>query len=194
MRFFEFKIVESKGIFGRKPGEPYMSDSGETAEFVQVVAIPDISQGGKFETPDQRDEAIADFEKNQNAQIEWTNSANAGMLAFGVAQIRTSDGKDIYWGRYLRQVKPDMMGTWGNKEIPAGWKLGTKGATKLDSGLDPQTLIASPKYMKGTDQIIKTVEANAKGDTKDILVKALQDSAEGKMAVFPGQIQVLSAI
>ena len=123
MRFFEFKIVESKGIFGRKPGEPYMSDSGETAEFVQVVAIPDISQGGKFETPDQRDEAIADFEKNQNAQIEWTNSANAGMLAFGVAQIRTSDGKDIYWGRYLRQVKPDMMGTWGNKEIPAGWKL-----------------------------------------------------------------------
>jgi len=194
MRYYEFKLTESKGIFGRKPGEPYINANGATAEFVQTLAIPDITQGGKFDSVEERDEAIVDFEKNEKAQITWINLPNAGTLAFGIAQIRTSDGKDIYWGKYLRQVKADMMGTWGNKEIPADWKLATPGATKLDSGLDPQTLIGTPNYMRGPQEVIQTVERNAQPDTKEILVQALTDSAQGKMAVFPGQIQSLPAI
>ena len=71
-------------------------------------------------------------------QLNGLIPPNSGTLAFGIAQIRTSDGKDIYWGRYLRQAKADMMGTWSNKEIPTGWSLGTKGAQKIESGLDPK--------------------------------------------------------
>lgn len=194
MRYAEFKLVESKGVFGRKPGEPYIHTNGETAQFIQVQAIPDVSEGGKFETPELRDEAIQAFEKQNNAKIEWTNNPNAGMLAFGIAQIRTTDGKDIFWGRYLREVKPNLMGVWSNKDIPTGWKLGTSGSLKLETGLDPQTLIRSGSYMKGPEQVIQTVSMNAKDDNKDILVTALKDSAQGKLASFPGQLPVLTAI
>ena len=72
MRFFEFKpnLIEAKGVFGRKPGEPYIHQNGEKATFQQVFAIPDLAQGGKFESPEARDQAIAEFEKNNNASIE----------------------------------------------------------------------------------------------------------------------------
>jgi len=196
MRFFEFKqtqVIESKGIFGRKPGEPYIHDNGEKAEFVQAIAIPDLSQGGKFATAEERDEAIAEFEKNNNAKIEWVNTANAGTLAFGIAQIRTSDGKDIYWGRYLRQVGADLMGVWGNSQIPSGWKLGTKGALKIDTGLDPQTLIKSQNKFKGPEQIIQTVRTNA-GQEGEVLVTALESASNGQMPEFPGQIEKLESI
>ena len=29
------------------------------------------------------------------------------------------------------------MGAWKNNELPDGWKLATKGAQKLETGLDP---------------------------------------------------------
>jgi|TARA_Y100000022_G_scaffold157914_1_gene140520 hypothetical protein len=195
MRFFEFKpnLIEAKGVFGRKPGEPYIHQNGEKATFQQVFAIPDLAQGGKFESPEARDQAIAEFEKNNNASIEWTNSPNSGTLAFGIAQIRTSDGKDIYWGRYLRQVKADMMGTWSNKEIPTGWSLGTKGAQKIESGLDPQTLIKSQQKFKGPEQIIQTVRSNLATDG-EVLTKALEDTSKGQLAEFPGQIDKLESI
>ena len=196
MRFYEFKInlTEAKGVFGRKAGEPYVHDNGEHAEFVQVQAIPDISQGGKFEDAEERDIAIKQYEETIHAKIEWVNSPNASMLAFGVAQIRTQDGKDLFWGRYLKKVGADLMGVWANKEIPSGWKLATTGAKKLDVGLDPQTLIGHANYMKGPSPIIQAVQSNASAESVDILVKALQDSAQGQLAVFPGQVGLLPAI
>ena len=196
MRFYEFKIdlTEAKGVFGRKAGEPYVHDNGETAEFVQVRAIPDLAEGGQFETPDQRDEAIRQFETDIHAKIEWVNSPNNSMLAFGIAQIRTQDGKDLYWGRYLKKVGADSMGVWSNKEIPTGWKLATKGAQKLDVGLDPQTLIGHGNLMTGPQAIIAKVQANAPAESKEILVNALTESAQGQLARFPGQAQILPAI
>ena len=196
MRFYEFKttLIEAKGVFGRKPGEPYVHDNGEHAEFVQVQAIPDISQGGKFEDASERDIAIQQYEESIHTKIEWVNSPNNSMLAFGVAQIRTQDGKDLFWGRYLKKVGADLMGVWSNKEIPTGWKLATKGAQKLDVGLDPQTLIGHGNLMTGPQAIIQKVQANAPTDSKAILVQALTDSAQGKLARFPGQAQILPAI
>ena len=46
MRFFEFKITESKGIFGRVPGDPYVHPDGRKAIFKQVIGLPDMTQGG----------------------------------------------------------------------------------------------------------------------------------------------------
>ena len=52
MRFFEFKITESKGIFGRVPGDPYVHPDGRKAIFKQVIGLPDMTQGGgQFESP-----------------------------------------------------------------------------------------------------------------------------------------------
>ena len=77
---------------------------------------------------------------------------------------------------------------------PDGWKLATKGAQKLETGLDPQTLIGTPNFFKGPQSIINHVSEKHPQNQKDILTHALKTSAEGKYAVFPGQREQLTAI
>lgn len=200
MRFSEFKqvikIVESKGLFGRIPGDPYVKDDGSKAVFKHIIGLPDMQQGGgQFPSVEERDEAIAEFEKNVNGEIEWTNKPDAGSLAFGVAEVHSADGdKTMYWGRYFRIMKANMMSAWPNASVPQGWKLATKGAAKMDQGLEPQALIKTNNLFKGPDSVIRAVGQNSKPDNKDMLVKALEDSANGQMAVFPGQREIETAI
>jgi hypothetical protein len=200
MRFSEFKqvikIVESKGLFGRIPDDPYVKDDGSKAVFISIIGMPDmLAGGGQFPSVEERDEAIAEFEKNVNGEIEWTNKPDAGSLAFGIAELHSADGdKTMYWGRYFRIMKANMMSAWPNASVPQGWKLATKGAAKMDQGLEPQALIKTNNLFKGPDSVIRAVGQNSKPDNKDMLVKALEDSANGQMAVFPGQREIETAI
>lgn len=196
MRFFEFKLIESKGLFGRVPGDPYVHTDGRKATFKHIIGLPDMTQGGgQFDSVEARDEAIANFEQNINGKIEWTNKPDAGSLAFGVAEVQSADGdQSMYWGRYFRIMKANMMSAWPNASVPAGWKLATKGAAKMDQGLEPQALIKTNNLFKGSESVIRAVEMNAKPENKDMLVKALEDSANGQMAVFPGQREIETAI
>lgn len=200
MRFSEFKqvikIVESKGLFGRIPGDPYVKDDGSKAVFKHIIGLPDMQQGGgQFPSVEERDEAIAEFEKNVNGEIEWTNKPDAGSLAFGVAEVHSADGdKTMYWGRYFRIMKANMMSAWPNASVPPGWKLATKGAAKMDQGLEPQALIKTNNLFKGPESVIRAVGQNSKPENKDMLIKALEDSANGQLAVFPGQREIETAI
>lgn len=200
MRFSEFKqvikIVESKGLFGRIPDDPYVKDDGSKAVFKSIIGMPDMQQGGgQFPSVEERDEAIAEFEKNFNGEIEWTNKPDAGSLAFGIAELHSADGdKTMYWGRYFRIMKANMMSAWPNASVPQGWKLATKGAAKMDQGLEPQALIKTNNLFKGPESVIRAVGQNSKPDNKDMLVKALEDSANGQLAVFPGQREIETAI
>ena len=195
MRFYQFK--ESKGVFGRKAGDPYINSSGVTGEFVDVAkAFPPPSEGGKFDSIDARDDAIQQYETNNNTKIQWVNAATMGKrgLAFGVAIIKTTDGQEIHFGKYLTQVGADLMGAWKNNELPDGWKLATAGAQKLETGLDPQTLIGTANYFKGPDSIIAHVEGKAPSEAKQVLGDALRQSAAGQLAKFPGQREKLTAV
>ena len=59
-------------------------------------------------------------------------------LAFGVAVIRTSIIQDIYFGKYLTVGAP--FNGYGKIMSFDGWKLATKGAQKLETGLDPNVI------------------------------------------------------
>ena len=97
MRFFEFKIVESKGIFGRVPDkDQYLHTDGRTAIFKGIVSRPDPAEGGgQFESKEERDKDIATFEKNNNAKITWTN-VPGNNLAYAVAIVQTSENQTEY--------------------------------------------------------------------------------------------------
>ena len=195
MRFFEFKITESKGIFGRIPDkDQYLHTDGRTAIFKGIVSRPDPADGGgQFESKEERDKDIETFEKNNNAKITWTN-VPGNNLAYAVAIVQTSENQTEYWGRYFRLMKVSMISAWQNKDIPVGWKLQTSGATKMDRGLEPQSLIKTPKQFSGAQEVIDQVKANARDEDKEILAQALVDSSQGKMAVFPGQKEIETAI
>tara|TARA_B100000900_G_scaffold415058_1_gene443611 strand:- start:1396 stop:2769 length:1374 start_codon:yes stop_codon:yes gene_type:complete len=198
MRFFQFNpaLKEAKGIFGRKPGDPFVDAAGTEAEFISAEAYPPMEQGGRFASPEERDANIAEYEKKHQlakGEIKWTNLPKSNSLAYGIAIIKTSN-KTIYFGRYLQSNSHDLLGIWPNQSIPDGWKLQTKGAQKLETGLDPQTLIGTGSYFTGTQNIINHVNNKAPANDKQVLTDALTASANGQLAKFPGQIDRLEAI
>ena len=200
MRFTEFKQVEakvlneSKGFFGRDAGDVFTHQDGREYKIVQVVAYPD-AQTQKFETPQARDEAIAAFEKEHGAKIEFVNQPRNNMLAFGVAQLDTEDGTHAFWGKYMQTVSHDLMGAWQNKQTPPGWALQTKGAQKFAAGYDPQALIRTENEFSGFDSIINTVVKNADDQVKDVFKEALQNLAQGSGdIVFPQMYNQQAAI
>ena len=200
MRFSDFKIVEtkyleeSKGLFGREAGDVFTHHDGREYAIVQVVAFPD-AQSQRFETPEQRDEEIKKFEAEHNTQIEWVNQPRNNMLAFGVAQLDDQDGGHVFWGKYLQATSFDMMGSWANKQIPAGWALQTKGSQKFAAGYDPQNLIKTENRFQGVDSIINAVYQNSDDQVKDVFKEALQNLSQGnRNVVFPQMYEQQAAI
>lgn len=200
MRFNEFKSVEvkyldeSKGIFGRTAGDKFVHHDGREYSIVQVVAFPDAQQG-QFETPEARDQAIKQFEQEHGSQIEWVNKPRKDMLAFGIAQLDDSDGGHVFWGKYLQNIGFDLMGTWGNNQVPPGWSLATKGAQKLQAGYDPQNLIKTEQVFTGVESVINTVSKNAPDTVRGVFTEALKNLSQGrKDVVFPEMYDQQAAI
>tara|TARA_B110000503_G_scaffold106951_1_gene159784 strand:+ start:1829 stop:3217 length:1389 start_codon:yes stop_codon:yes gene_type:complete len=200
MRFNEFKQVEvkvleeSKGIFGRNAGDKFTHHDGREYSIIQVIAFPDAQQS-KFETPEDRDTTIKQFEEEHSTKIEWVNNPARNMLAFGVAQLDDQDGGHVFWGKYLQTVGTDLMGSWANKQVPPGWSLATKGAQKMLAGYDPQNLIKTEQVFQGADSIINTVYKNAPDQVKEVFKEALQNLAQGRgQIVFPEMYEQQAAV
>jgi len=191
MRFYDL-VFEAKGIFGRLPGDAFVNADGKEFKFVSATGFPSAEQG-KYASPQERDQAIAQLEKEYNTQIEWTNAPSGS--AFAVAELDDEDGGRVFWGRYLQATKHDMMGVWGNKQVPPGWKLATKGAQKLQAGFDPQNLIKTENVFNNVNQVIQTVVANSPDPVKDVFAQNLTALAQGNGAViFPGMAHQMEAV
>jgi len=185
-------ITEAKGIFGRNAGDPFVHTDGRKANFQSVEAYPD-PQMERFEDQEQVALAIKEFEDNNKCKIEWVNQPT-GAYAFAVAILNDGDSL-IYWGRYLRQTKANMLGVWDNKQIPQGWSLATTGAKKLQAGYDPQHLIKTENKFMSTRQVVNTVKSNAPDEVKNIFSQNLTKLASGRGDItFPGMADQMEAV
>lgn len=190
----ESRIQEAKGIMGRVAGDKFVNGENQL-EFQGVTVYPQDYE--QFEDPEQRDVAIAEFEKQVGGQIQWTNTPNRASLAFGIATLTDPLNNDtpIYWGRYFKKKSVDMMGSWANNQAPSGWKLRKAGALKLDIGIDPQHLIKSEALHQGLPDVQKTVAANSQGhEMQSELVGALEQIEAKQNPIFENAIQHLPAL
>ena len=179
---------------GRVQGDTFLKGD-DRLEFQSVTLYP--TEEMQFNSPEQRDDFIQQLEQELNSQIDWTNAPNKGSLAFGVATLTDPalDDKITYWGRYFKQKTADMMGKWGNNQVPVGWKLQTAGAMKLDIGIDPQHLIKTDDPFNGVLDVIQAVKTNSAGnELSESLVNALETIHTQEHPVFPGQISNLPAL
>jgi hypothetical protein len=194
MKIRELNIEESKGFFGRKVGDPYVHTSGITAEFTQITPFPAPKQG-EYSSAEERDQYIANLEKKVlRDKIQWVNQPRNN-LAFAIAQLQTSDGDAVYWGRYINTTQGVLTGKWPNKEIPSGWKLNTKTAQKLEVGYDPQTLVGVGTSFANVDQALAAIKLKTKNVAGgDILNQSLDALRQGKMPVFTGMAQQMPAL
>jgi hypothetical protein len=194
MKIRELNIEESKGFFGRKVGDPYVHTNGITAEFTQITPFP-IPKQGEYSSAEERDQYIANLEKKVlRDKIQWVNQPRNN-LAFAIAQLQTSDGDAVYWGRYINTTQGVLTGKWPNKEIPSGWKLNTKTAQKLEVGYDPQTLVGVGTSFVNMQQALTTIKSKAGSVAGgDVLVEALTALSQGKLPIFRGMAQQDTAI
>ena len=191
---FEHILTEAKGLFGRLPGDKFVHTDGREAEFQRIDFYPDPDQA-QFESPEQRDETIKNYEIELQTKIEWVNRPTSASLAFAVAVLNNREGGVMLWGRYLQKTKHDMLGTWSNKEVPAGWDLATKGAKKLQAGYDPQNLIKTENVFMTTAQVIDTVGKNAPTEVASIFTDVLYGLATGQPRTkFPGMADQMEAL
>ena len=191
---FEHILTEAKGLFGRLPGDKFVHTDGREAEFQRIDFYPDPDQA-QFESPEQRDETIKNYEIELQTKIEWVNRPTSASLAFAVAVLNNREGGVMLWGRYLQKTKHDMLGTWSNKEVPAGWDLATKGAKKLQAGYDPQNLIKTENVFMTTAQVIDTVGKNAPTEVAPIFTDVLYGLATGQPRTkFPGMADQMEAL
>jgi len=194
MKIQELNIEESKGFFGRKAGDPYVHTNGITAEFKDITPFP-LPKQGVFADAEQRDAYIKNLEtKVLRDKIQWVNQPKNN-LAFGLATLQTSDGDQVFWGRYINSTQGVLTGKWPNKEIPAGWKLNTKTAQKLEVGYDPQTLVGVGTSFANVDQALAAIKLKTKNVAGgDILNAALDALRQGQMPVFTGMAQQMPAL
>ena len=151
---------------------------------------------GKFDDDEKRDTAIDNIKQSANSDIEWVNLPNKGTLAFAIATLTNSETNEkTLWGRYFREITPNMMGKWSNKEVPMGWKLQHNTALKMEAGLDPQHLIATGKWIGSTQDVINIIKQNG-GDNPVVpkLINALEDLSSGTMPMFTAEREQLPAI
>lgn len=191
---FEHILTEAKGLFGRLPGDKFVHTDGREAEFQRIDFYPDPDQA-QFESPEQRDLAIKQYEDNVKTKIDWINSPTNSSLGFAIAVLNNREGGVMLWGRYLQKTKHDMLGMWTNKEVPAGWSLATKGAKKLQAGYDPQNLIKTENVFMTTAQVIDTVGKNAPKEVAPILTDVLYGLATGQPRTkFPNMADQMEAL
>ena len=194
MKISEINLVEAKGFFGRRPGDPYVHTDGVTAEFKQVTPFPPPGQGA-YASAEERDQNIANLEKKVlRDKILWVNNPGNNK-AFAVAQLQTSDGDAVYWGRYINTTQGVLTGKWANNEIPAGWKLNTATSQKLATGYDPQTLVGVGTSFPNIDQALLTIKTKLKNvEHEKQLSDALAAVRQGQLPVFKGMASQMPAL
>lgn len=189
------EILESRGFFGRVPGEQYVNkDTGETLTFAGIRAFPE-PRIGQFKKPGQLEQAIQQFEEQTGGTIQWVNRATAQHKAFAVVELTNAQGQPVYWGRYFNAIMGVMTGKWDNDQVPAGWEWVSKAREKQKSGMKPSDLIKSGELFDSPEAVIEAVERSLIGkEDAEALVAGLRQSAAGELAVFPGMAAKMPAI
>lgn len=195
MRFFEFNLHESsRGILFRTVGDPFKStaDPNKTLTYAgsQTFPAPVPGQGAaQFPDPETFNQEVAAAEKKFPG-ITWTNKSSASMRAFAVVTLDDPVAKKkVHFGRFFKEISPDMAGKWKNDGIP-GYSLEIKSSKKSRSGLKPNDLIPLGQQFPNPQALIEAL----KPDLDPAIKAGLTMIVEKKLPVFNVDASMEAAI
>lgn len=165
-------VNESTGLAGRNPGDVFRNPAGEEIFFNNIRFFPE--GGGRFNS-DELDEAIQNIEA-ELGEINWLNNRTGSTGGFGIATFDDPEAQQLFFGRYLNEVKPDPRANYIGNEVN-GFKLAGKAAEKAQAGLSPQDLLTKKDNLTVND-IIKELSQSLGTDSP--LYQLAYDLAEGK--------------
>jgi hypothetical protein len=191
MRAFQF-ISEAKGVFGRKKGDTYVNDNGQTATFNRAEMYPDTKPNNAYKDHATALKAVERIQTRTGKEITWVNQDKPTNNAFAIMFMDTEEGDVMLWGRWYRVVPANVISSWANNELPQGWLWSSKTAEKSRSGMTPQDLIKSENKFTSADELLQTIESN--GASPEIMEGLRMVAAGAKVAVFKGLADKLTSV
>lgn len=144
----EQPLIESTGLAGRKPGDPFKNSKGEIINFREVIFFPE--KGGKL-SPQQLDDSLQQLSINM-PDIEWQNNKTGKTGGYAIASFDTPDGEVLHFGFFKDSISPSKTNNYVPNKV-GDYSLATKGAEKMKSGLTPQDLLISQSDLTKEDII-----------------------------------------
>lgn len=200
MRFWEFKLDESRGVTAREPGEVYVSDANpeDKLTFQSSVVLP--AEGYAYQTAEELEAAIQQTIPADAERVD-DNKPNKGTLAAIVAHTtkEEEDGShSIYHVRYLKAIPAKgVHGTWSTLK---GYKY-EKGARNESIPIKPSDLIADDEFRTAPElaEMIKTNIASKVTGTEyeplaQVISQAVDLAMQGKVAPIIGGAQYSAVI
>jgi hypothetical protein len=131
-------LDEGVGLARRKSGEVFKNAAGKTLTFGSLTFYPN---SGKFTDPQEMDAALKKAQASLNFPIDWTNP-QAKNLAFAIARFIDDDGRDVYLGRYFKDIHANRNeNNWPNTAIPGEYKFSSKTSEKENAGYKPSEIL-----------------------------------------------------
>lgn len=180
MRAFQF-VAEAKGVFGRKRGDAYTNDNGETISFIEALMYPNAKVGDAYKDHETARAAVNEIERKKGLKISWANLETPQSNAFAIAFLETKEGGLVLWGRWYKVVPTNIITSWSNKQLPTGWVFSSKTAEKAKSGMMPQDLIGTDEKFGSVDSLLQLIES--KGASPEIM-SGLRIAAAGETPIM----------
>jgi len=166
------QLNESTGLANRKAGDVFRDGSGNEMVFNNIRFFPE--QGGKLE-PNELDMVVRQVSDELSSDIKWLNAKSPRSGGFAVSSFTTPEG-ELFFGRYLENVKPDFAGNYIPNQI-GDYRFAGKAAAKIQSGLTPQDLLTD-RIDLTVDDILKQLAS--KLGTDNALYKVAYGLANGE--------------
>lgn len=136
-------LIESTGLAGRKPGDIFKSQDGNTISFNQIEFYP--NEGGRLEKIE-----LDSLLKNLQ-DVRWQNNRTAKSGGIVIATFDTEKGT-VRYGFFKDNIKPNKTDNYIPNQVN-NYRYGGKAAEKVQSGLTPQDLLSKRDNLT-SDQII----------------------------------------
>lgn len=175
---FEGVLLEARGLYARKPGDPFKDEMGDDYELLSINSYPKV---GNYETSDAMVKQLQRISRGSEPVI--VNKFNPkAHKAFGLAIfLNKKTGAKRDYVKYFDTISPNMMGKWANSEIP-GLSFQSGASIKSKSNYKPQNLLAGQSNFKSGLELYHYLNSN---DTvSDDIKQGIEMLVGGEMPVF----------
>lgn len=184
-----YMLDESRGVFARQPGDPFVNDEGVEYEFVNIETHPKV---GHFKLEHQMKDAVKKAHLH-HTDIIWTNSEGKN-LSFALATFVSKDKRHtLVYGRFFPKIEGNggMLKKWKNTDLP-GLKYSSAPAKKEQSGLKPQVVLQGKATFANGSELLDYVHSMP--TLNKSIKKGIAMIGHGELPVFIGEEQNLPTI
>lgn len=153
---------KSRGLLYRAKGDRFFK--GDRANPEQALIFDEAkyfpSQPGAYDT---HEDMLAAYQKLEGKfEIFAVNNPSKAMKSFALLVLHDEkSNRPVYFAKFFGQIKPDMTGTWQNKDLP-GFQLEKETSLKSSYALKPSDIFPGSARFKNIQSLFGAFKLSEK--------------------------------